>query len=198
MRVLSRIGPTSTDADVARSLAGGDLEALALLYDRYGALAFSLAVRILGDQGLAEDVVQDSFLNVWNGAASFDSSRGSVRAWLCTVVRNRAIDVLRGRSSHGRREVDLGGAENVGDTTLDSDPWRRVSAAMERDAVRDALGTLPVEQRQAVELAYYGGYSQREIAQISNVPVSTVKGRMRLGLEKLHSYLAGKGVLGDR
>lgn len=196
--MLSRIGPASTDVDVTLAVAAGDLDALAVLYDRYGGLAYSIAMRVLGDSGLAEDAVQDSFLKIWTGAAGFDPARGSVRSWLCGVVRNRAIDMLRGRSARDRRQTELAGGDNVRDLSSDSDPWRRVSAAMERDAVHEALAQLPVEQRHAVELAYYGGYTQREIAEISNVPVSTVKGRMRLGLEKLHSFLEGKGVLSDR
>ena len=154
-----------------------------------------MAVRILGDARLAEDIVQEAFLKLWNSASAFDAEKGSLRAWLLTSVRNRAIDQLRGRGAHERREVDLDSAEPVRASGAGADPWRDVAAALERDAVRDALARLPVEQKQAVELAFYAGYTYREIAEISRVPLSTVKGRMRLALEKLHSYLEGKGLL---
>ena len=195
--VLARLGPAASDTEIGRALAAADVDALALVYDRYGALAYSVAVRILGDARLAEDIVQETFLKLWNSASTFDAGKGSLRAWLLTSVRNRAIDQLRGRGAHERREMDLESAESVHAAGAGPDPWREVSAAMERDAVRDAMARLPVEQRQVVELAFYGGYTYREIAEIARVPLSTVKGRMRLALEKLHSYLEGKGLLNE-
>jgi len=169
------------------------VDALALAYDQYGALAFSVAVRVLGDRQKAEDVVQEAFLKLWTHASSFDESKGSLRTWLLTMVRNRAIDALRGRGAHERAELpllDLLPASDAG-----GDPWRSVAADLESQAVREAMASLPVEQRQVVELAYYGGYTQREIAEVSRVPISTVKGRTRLALEKLHSYLSGRGLI---
>src|SRR5437870_2509188 len=179
------------DLELAEGLAAGDVEALARLYDSYGALAYSVALRVLGDPGRAEDVVQDCFLKLWNNAERFDARRGSLRTWLITAVRNRSIDFLRGRGAHEREELELQPdlAESHG-----SDPWREVSLSLERAAVRQAVSSLPAEQRQAVQLAYFGGYSQAEIADMTKVPVSTVKGRMRLALEKLHSYLQGRGL----
>ncbi len=196
--MASRIGSGAGDVELGRALAAGDLNALAAVYDRYGALAYSVALRVLGDPAVAEDIVQESFLKLWSNAAAFDASRGSLRSWLMTSVRNRAIDQLRGRAAHERREVDLFGSEEVPAVGAGADPWREVSMAMEKDAVTEALARLPLDQKQCVELAYYGGYTQREIAEISKVPVSTVKGRMRLALEKLHSYLEGKGLLNDQ
>jgi len=132
-------------------------------------------------------------MNVWNRSASFDAERGSLRAWLLTSVRNRCIDYLRGRGAHERREVDLD--PELAYAASPSDPWREVALSLERTAVRDAVGSLPVEQRQVVELAYFGGYSQSEIADLTRVPLGTVKGRMRLALEKLGSYLRGRGLV---
>ncbi|MDQ6691878.1 MAG: sigma-70 family RNA polymerase sigma factor, partial [Candidatus Dormibacteraeota bacterium] len=178
-----------TDTELAAQLATGDTQALELLYERYGSLAYSVSVRVLGDPGKAEDVVQDVFLKLWNSAARFDSGKGSLRTWLMTSVRNRSIDYLRGRGAHERVEKEI--PDYVEASGGGSDPWREVAAGMERDAVRKAIDTLPPEQRQAVELAYFGGYSHREISEMIRVPLSTVKGRMRLALEKLHSYLQG-------
>jgi RNA polymerase sigma-70 factor, ECF subfamily len=181
------------DPDLVVQLAAGSQEALAALYDRYGRLAYSVALRILGDPGRAEDAVQDAFLKIWTGASSFDPRRGSLRTWLLASVRNRSIDYLRGRGAHERQELELQPA--VAETGPRADPWREVSLSLERTAVREAMSNLPAEQRQAVELAYFGGYSHREIADMTSVPLSTVKGRMRLALEKLSSYLQGRGLI---
>ena len=181
------------DTDLVAQLAAGSHEALAELYDRYGRLAYSVALRVLGDPGRAEDAVQEAFLKIWNHASSFDARRGSLRTWLLTSVRNRSIDYLRGRGAHERQELELQPA--LPEVAPRSDPWREVSLSLERSAVREAMSNLPAEQRQAVELAYFAGYSHREIAEMTHVPLSTVKGRMRLALEKLSSYLQGKGLI---
>ena len=181
------------DPDLVAQLAAGSQQALAELYDRYGRLAYSVALRVLGDPGRAEDAVQEAFVKIWNHAASFDVRRGSLRTWLLTSVRNRSIDYLRGRGAHERQELELHPA--LVEVGPHSDPWREVSLSLERSAVREAMSTLPAEQRQAVELAYFGGYSHREIADMTSVPLSTVKGRMRLALEKLSSYLQGRGLV---
>lgn len=185
----------ATDADLAAALGAGEVGALGELYDRYGSLAYGVALRVVGDPGRAEDVVQEAFLKVWRSAGAFDAGRGSLRGWLLTGVRNRAIDTLRGRGAHERAELEL--LPDVPDTAAGSDPWREVSRSLERAAIQEALASLPGEQRQAIELAYYGGFSYAEIATMSRVPLSTVKGRARLALEKLHSYLAGRGLIGD-
>ena len=182
-----------SDPDLAAELAAGNQDALAELYDRYGWLAYAVAVRILGDPGRADDVVQDTFLKLWNNANQFDIERGSLRTWLTTAVRNRSIDTMRGRGAHKRQEREL--KPELRATGPTSDPWREVSLSLERTAVREALDSLPLEQRQAVELAYFGGFSHREIENMTAVPLSTVKGRMRIALEKLDSYLTGKGLI---
>ena len=151
-------------------------------------------MRVLGDPGRAEDAVQDAFMNVWNRAASFDAHRGSLRAWLLTSVRNRSIDYLRGRGGREReRERELN--PEVAHALSPSDPWREVALSLERTAVRDAMASLPAEQRQVIELAYFGGYTHAEIADMIRVPLGTVKGRMRLALEKMGSYLRGRGLV---
>ena len=150
-------------------------------------------MRILGDPGRAEDAVQDAFMSVWTRASSFDSERGSLRAWLLGSVRNRCIDYLRGRGAHEREEREL--QPDIASDASPSDPWREVALSLERSAVRDAVASLPSEQRQVIELAYFGGYTQVEIAGMTRVPLGTVKGRIRLGLEKLSSYLQGRGLV---
>jgi RNA polymerase sigma-70 factor, ECF subfamily len=181
------------DQELAAGLAAGNHEALAELYDRYAGLAYGVAIRVLGDPGRAEDAVQDAFMNVWNRAAGFDPERGSLRAWLLSSVRNRCIDYLRGRGAHERQEQEL---QPEGAYALSaSDPWREVAVSIERTAVRDAMASLPSEQRQVIEMAYFGGYSHTEIADMTRVPLGTVKGRMRLGLEKMGSYLRGRGLV---
>ena len=164
-----------------------------MLYDRYAGLAYGVAMRILGDGARAEDAIQDAFMNVWSRAASFDPERGSLRAWLLTSVRNRCIDYLRGRGARERREEELD--TNVDYAQAPSDPWREVALSLERTAVRDAVSSLPAEQRQVVEMAYFGGYTHTEIADMTRVPLGTVKGRMRLALEKMSSYLLGRGLV---
>lgn len=181
-----------TDHDLVGAMATGRPEALGELYDRYGQLAFSVAVRVLGDHGRAEDVVQDVFLQLWNRAASFDARRGSLRTWMLTAVRNRAIDHLRGRGAHERRELEL--PLGLASSGSGDDPWREAALSVERQAVREAIASLPKEQRQVIELAYFGGFTQAEIAGLVRVPLSTVKGRARVALEKLHSYLQGRGM----
>ena len=152
-----------------------------------------MAIRVLGDPGRAEDAVQDAFMNIWNRAASFDTNRGSLRAWLLTSVRNRCIDYLRGRGAHERQEREL--QPEAAYALSASDPWRDVALSLERTAVRDAVASLPQEQRQVVEMAYFGGYTHTEIAEMARLPLGTVKGRMRLALEKMGSYLRGRGLV---
>jgi len=182
-----------SDPELAAALAAGEADAVDALYLRYGALSYSLALRILGDTGRAEDAVQDAFVRVWRRASSFDAGRGSMRSWLLAVVRNCAIDLLRGSSARHRDELEL--LIEVPASGPGFDPWREVSQSLEREAVRSALRTLPLEQRQTIELAYFGGYTQQEISRMVDVPLGTIKSRTRLAMEKLCSYLQGRGLI---
>ncbi len=181
----------ASDDELLAAVGRRDETAVAALYDRYGRLAFSVAYRILGDQGAAEDVVQEAFLSVWRRAASFQPGRGSVRTWLLSIVHHRAIDRLRGTAGRARRDTALEEVDRV--AALD-DPWRDVELTLQRDVLKKGLATLPEEQRRTIELAYFGGYTQTEIAGAMGVPVGTVKGRMRIGLQKLRALLSGGGV----
>ncbi|TMC48811.1 MAG: sigma-70 family RNA polymerase sigma factor [Chloroflexi bacterium] len=179
----------SSDERILELLGQASPEGIELLYDRYGALAFTLARRVLDDEAAAEDVVQESFLSIWRRSATFDPRRGSLRTWVCSIVRHRALDRLRGRSGRARHDLPL---ELAVEHTSISDTWDQVSEQLERDAVRRALGELSPEQRQTLELAYYGGYSQSDISSLMAVPLGTVKGRTRLALRRLRQVLEGR------
>jgi RNA polymerase sigma-70 factor (ECF subfamily) len=177
------------DEDLMTLVDRKDPDAFEAFYDRHGAAAYSLAQRIVGDPGLAEDVTQEAFLSIWRSRARFDPSRGSVRAWALGIVRNRAIDALR-RSTRPAPKLDLDD-----DATLDSQPAaeRTEAEAIRRETagrLRQALGLLPREQSQVIELAYFGGFSHSEIAAMVGAPLGTIKGRMRLGLERIRATLA--------
>lgn len=174
------------DDDLMQGVARRDPAALVALYDRHGRVAFALAFRVLDDAATAEEAVQDAFLQVWRRAASFDAARGgSVRSWLLTIVHNRAIDARRRR---GRSRTDTGLEIAEGALTA-PDVWDDVARGLERDEVRVAVDALPEEQRRAVELAYFEGLTHREIAVRTGTPLGTVKGRLRLGLQRLRASL---------
>jgi RNA polymerase sigma-70 factor (ECF subfamily) len=185
---------TVSDEGVLDLLARHAPEGIEVLYDRYGRLAYSLALRILGDQSAAEDVVQEAFLAIWRRSATYRPDRGSLRTWTCSIVHHRALDRLRGRTGRTRQELSLEAAPLEAGGL--SDTWQAVAADLERDDIRAALGRLPAEQRQTIELAYFGGYTQSEISDLMKVPLGTVKGRTRIALGKLREELAGHGAAG--
>lgn len=178
------------DGEMAAQLQRGDAMGVEALYDKYGRLAFGLAFRILNDRTAAEDVVQEAFLGLWRNARSFDSSRGNLRGWLLSIVHNRAIDRLRG-ATRMRKESQIETVERLIEVP---DAWEAVSAHLERRQIREGFAQLPDAQRQTLELAYFGGYTHQEIAGQMGVPLGTVKGRMRMGLEKMRSFLQARGV----
>ena len=175
-----------TDRAWMDRLAGGDLGALDRLYEQYGAMAFSIAYRITGDRSAAEDVVQDAFLGAWRNAGRYAGARGSVRTWLLSIVHHRAIDAIRRR----RPTVELPDPEAVlPDALTLPDAWGDVELRLDREAVQVALARISDVQREAIELAYFGGLTQTEIAERTGVPLGTVKGRLRLGLQGLRAAL---------
>ena len=171
------------DALIA-ALAGRDLTALATLYDRYGRIAYALAYRILGESEAAEDVVHDGFISAWRGAGSYRSERGNVRGWLLSIVHHRAVDVLRRKTTFRPAPLEI--AEQ---RPADDDTAEEAAKNVEHASVRAALEALPIAQRRTIELAYFGGYTHVELAQLMGVPLGTVKGRMRIGLQKLRRAL---------
>jgi RNA polymerase sigma-70 factor (ECF subfamily) len=182
------------DEDLMTLVERRDPDAFAILYDRHGGAAYSLAHRIVGAPELAEDVTQEAFISVWRSGARFDATRGSVRSWTLGIVRNRAIDALR-RAAAPSRKLAFDD-----DSALEAEPAeeRTDAEAIRRDTarrVRGALGELPSEQSEVIGLAYFGGFTHSEIAEMLGMPLGTVKGRMRLGLEKIRYVLAeGMGI----
>jgi RNA polymerase sigma-70 factor, ECF subfamily len=176
------------DEDVMARFQDGDARAFEVIFDRHAAVAFSLAYRICGRRGIAEDIVQESFLSLWRSGARYDPTRGSVRSWILSTVHNRAIDSFRKeRLTTTRTAGDEGLAERM------PAPQRTEVEIERRDdarQVRAALTTLPEEQRRVIELAYFGGFSHTQIAEMLGLPAGTVKGRMRLGLTKMRLALA--------
>jgi RNA polymerase sigma-70 factor (ECF subfamily) len=170
-----------------RQVAVGEIGGLETLYDRYHAMAYALALRITTETGLAEDVVQDSFLGLWRNAARYAEEKGSVRGWLLAIVRHRAIDAMRRQ----RAGVAIGDetAEMLPAALTLPDIWPEVSGRLDAQQVRVALMVLPPAQREVIELAYFDGLTQREIADRTHAPLGTVKSRMRLGLVALKDHL---------
>ncbi|HYR92825.1 MAG TPA: sigma-70 family RNA polymerase sigma factor [Methylomirabilota bacterium] len=182
-RAPGREAATHDDTLIA-ALAGRDLDALAALYDRYARISYALAYRILGEAEAAEDVVHDGFISAWRGAASYRSERGNVRGWLLSIVHHRAVDVLRRKTTF--RPAPLEAAEQ---RPADDDTAEEAARNVDHETVRAALEALPPAQRRTIELAYFGGYTHVELAEIMGVPLGTVKGRMRIGLQKLRRAL---------
>ena len=176
------------DEEAMQLVGDGNPRAFELIYDRHGGAAFSLAYRMVGNRVAAEDVVQEAFLSIWRSRMRYDSSRGSVRTWVLGIVHNRTIDALRRGATHERRQEALDGVEERHEAPELTD----VEAARREEArsVRGALETLPEEQRRTIELAYFGGFTHSQIAELLDEPIGTVKGRMRLGLDKLRRQLA--------
>jgi RNA polymerase sigma-70 factor, ECF subfamily len=188
-----RLGSAETDADDREDLqrlAAGDGDAAARLYDRHARAVYSLVLRIVNDEGDAEDVVQEVFAQAWRQAARYDASRGAVGAWLLMMARSRAIDKLRSvRARPGSRSADDPAAIDDMPSPLRDAPTAIIDAENAR-LVQRALAELPLLQRLVIELAYYEGLSQREIADRLEQPLGTIKSRLRLGLLRLRDALA--------
>ncbi|MBC8160712.1 MAG: sigma-70 family RNA polymerase sigma factor [Roseiflexaceae bacterium] len=172
-----------TDQQLLNQAAGGDTAALGLLYDRYGRLVFSVALRIVGERGSAEEITQDVFLRLWQHAERYNAERGSLMAWILTITQRRAIDELRSRRhTSQRREIELpetlplGGSDHAQNTQLRTD-------------LQQALSALPAAQREAIEGVFFGGLSRQDMAQRMGSPLPTINTRIRLGMEKLRALL---------
>lgn len=180
------------DGQLVALVADRDADALEALYDRYGKVAYSLAHRIVADGTLAQDVVQEVFLSIWRDAGRFDAARGTVSTYLLATTHHRAVDVVRREENLRRRRTSDDGLE------FEPDPKPGVEddleAAERRGQVRAALAELPRAQREALALAYFGGFTQREVASLAGVPLGTVKTRMAAGMRKLKDVLREPGL----
>jgi RNA polymerase sigma-70 factor, ECF subfamily len=186
-RLMARSFAHLSDEAVVALVARSDEDALAELYDRFGRVAYGLALRVLRDEKLAEDAVQEGFLAAWRNADRFVPERGRASTWLLTFVHRRAVDLVR-REDRRRAEPLPEGADTMGVDAAE-DAWLR----FERERVQAALRQLPDQQREALELAYYGGFSQSELAERLGQPVGTIKSRMFTGLARLRELLGEPG-----
>ena len=179
------------DEDLISLVVGSNAEAFATLYDRHGRAAYSLSYRMMGEKQAAEDLVQDAFLKVWRGTGSYRTERGSVRTWILSIVHNRGIDQLRSLASRRRTQNKVEASVPISQPSeAFAETWRN----SQREQVREALGTLPPEQLKILELAYFSGYTHVEISELLDLPLGTVKGRMRLGLKKIRDYFDSRDV----
>ncbi len=177
--------PLLADEDLISLLGDGDAQAFALLYDRHSRAAFSLAYRMMGERQASEDLTQDAFIKIWRGAPSYRAGRGGVRTWMLSIVRNQGKDQLRYHATRRRTQDKVeASAARTQPSEAFAETWRN----SQRDRVREALNTLPQEQLKILELAYFSGYTHVEIAELLDLPLGTVKGRMRLGLRKLKKF----------
>ncbi|MGO9496576.1 MAG: RNA polymerase sigma factor [Solirubrobacteraceae bacterium] len=190
MRFRQGARPSLADEELMQLVHDGDVRAFEVVFDRHASAAFSLAYRMCGRRAAAEDIVQESFLSLWRSASGYDPRRGSVRSWVLSVVHNRSVDAMRRVGAKAGRDVpDDGIAERLpAAETTDAEVERRDDARQ----VRTALDELPPDQRQVIELAYFGGFTHTQIAEMLDLPPGTVKGRMRLGLTKMRFFL-GEG-----
>jgi RNA polymerase sigma-70 factor (ECF subfamily) len=177
-----------SDEDLLAAAAGGAQDAIAQLYDRYQGLMYGLATRITNDPAVAQDVVQDAFVGIWRNAARFEASRASARTWILSIAHHRAIDAVRRR----RPATQLPDPELPPPPALViPDIWGEVAGRLDAAQVRSAVAALSPVQREAIELAYFGGLTQQEIAERTGTPLGTVKSRVRLGLLALRAELEG-------
>src|SRR4051794_2372170 len=178
------------DEDLMSLAGSGDAGAFAGLYDRHSRAAYSLAYRMMGERQAAEDLVQEAFLQVWRAARSYRAERGSVRTWILSIAHNRGIDQLRSTASRRRTQEKVEPSPTSQPSEAFAETWRN----LQREQVREALRSLPPEQLKVLELAYYSGYTHMEIAKLLDLPLGTVKGRMRLGLQKIREYFGSRGM----
>ena len=182
------------DEDLLFAICDGAEWAMDILYQRYYKYAYALAYRIVHDSTFAEDIVQDTFLAVWRKAASYQEQQGSVRSWLQAIVHHRAIDKLRASAHRDAQWVPLQVENEQDPPSTQPEVWQEAWQHEQAMLIRSALSQLPSEQRQVIELAYFSGYTHAEIAERWNIPLGTVKGRMRLGLQKMKHLLRERGV----
>lgn len=189
---------TTDDAFLIKLIADAQTDAIKELYDRYHRLVFIVALAIVGDPSLAEEITLDVFVRVWRGAKTYRADRAQVNTWLVAITRHHAIDILRRQSSH----PDLGSSNS--DDLLSRtkstapDTETHVMSSLQREQIREAVAQLPAEQREVLILAYFKGYTQRQIAELLAQPLGTIKTRIRLAMQKLRQMLVDEDGLSDK
>ncbi len=181
-----------SDEALLLEISYGGEWAMEVLYERYARYAYTLAYRIVRDYSTAEDIVQDVFLSIWKKAASYQEQHGCVRSWLQAIVHHRAIDCVRASDHRDHHPLEEANEAGYGDEKPEI--WEEVWNEERRALLQSILAQLPEEQRQVIELGYFGGYTHAEIAQRWHLPLGTVKGRMRLGLQKMKYLLSQHGI----
>lgn len=183
-----------SDETLIHAIAGGAVWAMEPLYQRYSRILYSLAYRMVSDHQIAEDLLQDAFLAVWKRATSYSPQSGAVRSWLVSIVHHRTIDYLRGVRRRSVLKEATWEEVDRDERTAQPDAWEGAWQSIQSDQVRAALMQLPTEQRMVIELAYFQGWTHSEIAEGCQIPLGTVKARMRLGITRLKRVLAQMGV----
>jgi RNA polymerase sigma-70 factor (ECF subfamily) len=183
-----RVPPSDWEAGVCDRIVAGDDHALREVYDQYASFVYGIAVRVIGDRRAAEDVSQDVFVSFWERPGAFDPSRGSLRTWLATLTHRRSVDHVRREEARRRRAE-----REAGRVVAAPDVEEMATALLTAERVRAALDVLPVEQRQAVQLAYFGGKTYREVATTLGIPEGTAKSRLRLALRRIATALEAEG-----
>ena len=192
MKEMAAVEPSSpplealADEELLSRAADGAREVMAILFDRYQGSMYALALRISRDPALAQDAVQDAFLGIWRNASRFDAERASARSWMLAIAHHRAVDAVRRRRPAATLDT---AASSLPLALIVPDIWTEVRQRLDAAEVREALGRIPQVQREAIELAYFGGLTQREIAERTDTPIGTVKSRVRLGLLALRAEL---------
>ncbi|MDX1415925.1 MAG: sigma-70 family RNA polymerase sigma factor, partial [Candidatus Promineifilaceae bacterium] len=177
------------DNILLRLILDGETQALDALYNRYGRLVYTIALRVVGDQAISEEITLDVFTRVWEKAHTFQADRGKLRTWIAGMTRNRAIDVLRRSEVRQKVQRQVWAEAEMASGSFERNPEVSVHQQMRKELVREAIGQLSAEQRDVLALAYFQGYTQREIAELRDLPLGTVKTRVRSGIQKLRQLL---------
>ena len=191
-KVLAK--PEPTDEQLISAICKGEESAIEVLYERYHRYAYSLAYRILRDPVASEDIVQDAFLSIWRKASSYQAQNGSVQSWIQAIVRHRAIDKIRASAHRDYQWTPLQADNEQDPPSEQPDVWEQAWQSEQHRIIREVMVQIPSEQRMVIELAYFGGLTHAEISEQCHIPLGTVKGRMRLGLQKMKSLLAERGL----
>ena len=192
IRVL--VKPELTDEQLISAICKGEEFAMELLYERYHGYVYALTYRILHDPTASEDIVQDAFLSIWRKALSYQAQNGSVQSWIQAIVRNKAIDKIRASAHRDYQWTPLQADNEQDPPSEQPDVWEQAWQSEQHRIIHEVMEQIPNEQRMVIELAYFGGLTHAEIAEQYHIPLGTVKGRMRLGLQKMKALLAERGL----